>query len=188
MDKRSSILLKSDGGKIHLRPYRMEDAEAIFEAVDASRSELSPWMDWCTEDYSLQDTVKWLAMHPKAWKRKEIYGFAVIDPANGAFLGGCGLNHILWDYKLANLGYWVRSDRTGEGLATQAAVAVARFGLKELGLRRIEIVAAVENRASRRVAEKAGAKFEGILRHRIKIGDRHLDAAMHSLILSDFQG
>jgi RimJ/RimL family protein N-acetyltransferase len=37
------------------------------------------------------------------------------------------------------------------------------------------------------VAEKTGATFEGILRNRIKIGDRNLDAAMHSLIPGDFE-
>ena len=42
-------------------------------------------------------------------------------------------------------------------VATAAALLVARFGFDELGLQRIEIIAAVSNKASQRVAEKIGA-------------------------------
>jgi hypothetical protein len=70
-------------------------------------------------------------------------------------------------------------------VATEAAILVAQFGFQELGLRRVEIVTGVENSASRRVAEKASAHFEGILRRRIKLGDRNIDAAMYSLIPED---
>jgi ribosomal-protein-alanine N-acetyltransferase len=38
------------------------------------------------------------------------------------------------------------------------------FGLDTLGLRRVEVNAAVTNPASRRVAEKAGFELEGIRR------------------------
>ena len=38
-----------------------------------------------------------------------------------------------------------------------------------------------------RVAEKAGATFEGILRSRLKLGDKNIDAAMFSLLPEDLQ-
>ena len=82
---------------------------------------------------------------------------------------------------------FIRAFEVMANLATAAAVEVARFGLAKLGLCRIEIVAAVGNTASRRVAEKTGAMFEGILRNRIKMGDRNLDAAMYSLIPGDLE-
>jgi ribosomal-protein-serine acetyltransferase len=180
------IKLISGGGNFFLRPYQLEDAPAIYAAVDLSRHELSPWMDWCNPDYSIQDTVNWLEGLPRAWNQRQIYGFAAFDAATEEFLGGCSLNHINWAYRLANLAYWVRTDRTSEGIATGSALLVAQFGLDELGLRRIEIVVAVDNKASRRVAEKTGAKFEGILRNRIKIGAENYDAAMYSLVPVDF--
>lgn len=182
------VRLRSPDGRLLLRPYELDDADALFEAVDFSRAELAPWMDWCTPDYAIADTRAWLPKHPEAWERKELFGFVILDASDETVLGGCGLNNIIWSYRIANLGYWVRSDRTREGVATAAAVAVARFGLEQLDLRRIEIVVAVGNTASRRVAEKTGARFEGVLRNRIKIGDRSLDAAMHSLIPEDFEG
>jgi RimJ/RimL family protein N-acetyltransferase len=63
----------------------------------------------------------------------------------------------------ANVGYWVRTSRTGQGIATAAVRLVARFGFEDLGLRRLELLIAVHNVASRRVAEKVGATLEGVL-------------------------
>lgn len=171
-----------------LRPPGMEDEQGIYEAVRASIAELSPWMAWCNEDYSIDITRDWLEALPSQWEQGTNYQFGIFDVRNAEFLGVCGLNHFNWQYHLANLGYWVRSDRTGEGVATGAARRVAQFGLEALGLARIEIVIAINNAASRRVAEKAGARFEGILRSRIRLGERSVDAAMHSLISEDFQG
>ena len=54
-------------------------------------------------------------------------------------------------------------------------------------MKRIEIVAAVGNRRSQRVAEKVGAAREGILRNRLKIGEVWHDAVMFSLVPDDLK-
>lgn len=79
----------------------------------------------------------------------------------------------------------MRSRETGRGIATAATLLAAQFGFEDLRLNRIEILTAIENSASQRVAEKAGAKKEGILRNRILLHDRPLDAVMYSLIVAD---
>jgi len=50
---------------------------------------------------------------------------------------------------------------------------------------RVEIVVAVENRASLRVAEKVGATREGVLRNRMPVRDEICHAVMHSLVPED---
>jgi RimJ/RimL family protein N-acetyltransferase len=62
---------------------------------------------------------------------------------------------------------------------------VAKFGFAELGLQRIEILAAIPNIASQRVAEKAGAVREGVLRKRLLIRGVSQDAVMFSLVAED---
>jgi len=79
----------------------------------------------------------------------------------------------------------VRSSRAGRGVATTATLLTARFGLRKLALQRIEILAAVGNKPSQRVAEKAGAKNEGVLRNRLSLRGQPHDAVMYSLIPSD---
>jgi ribosomal-protein-serine acetyltransferase len=87
---------------------------------------------------------------------------------------------------LANLGYWVRSSATRRGIATRAARLVGEFAVKQVGLLRAEIVVAVGNKPSLRVAEKCGAKREGVLRNRLIVREQVLDAVMHSLTPQDF--
>ena len=181
-----NIELKHIDEQILLRPPEMKDGSAIYEAVLVSKDDLMPWMDWCRSDYSTEITLEWLRKRPSEWEDGENYQFAIFDAISNQFLGSCGINHINRYYLIANLGYWIRSDRLGEGVATKAAMLVSQFGFHKLGLRRIEIVTGVENKASRRVAEKTGAHFEGILRKRLKLGDRNIDAAMYSLIPEDF--
>ena len=98
---------------------------------------------------------------------------------------GVGINFINRVHQFANLGYWVRTSAAGRGVATRATKLAARFGFAELGLNRIEIVAAVDNIASQRVAERAGAVREGILRHRLSINGVPHNAVLFSLVAGD---
>jgi RimJ/RimL family protein N-acetyltransferase len=180
-----NITLQGDSGNLILRPPDIEDADAIYHAVKVSQAELEPWMDWCTPDYSKDVTIDWIERQPREWAEETNFQFAIFDAQNENFMGSCGINHINMNYLLANLGYWVRTDQTGKGIATEATRLVAQFGFSKLELRRIEIVTGVENWASRKVAENVGATFEGILRKRLKLGNRNIDAAMHSLIPDD---
>ena len=87
--------------------------------------------------------------------------------------------------KLRNMSYWVRRSRARQGIATGAARLLARYAFEVLALNRMEIVVAVDNQASLRVAEKVGAVREGVLRHRIMLQRELHDAVMFSLLPSD---
>lgn len=170
---------------VMIRPYGAGDVEALYEAARASVAEVGPWLTWCHEGYSRQEAAAWIAERPAAWAAGREYAFAVFDAPSGRYLGGCGLNSIHPLHRFANLGYWVRTDDTRRGVATRAARLVAGFGFQELGLVRLEIVVAVGNYASLRVAEKVGARREGLLRHRLVQADGPTDAVMFSLIPED---
>jgi RimJ/RimL family protein N-acetyltransferase len=51
-----------------------------------------------------------------------------------------GLTRVDWVNRFANIGYWVRHSRTRLGIATTATRLIAAFGLKKLGLHRLEIL------------------------------------------------
>ena len=175
-------------GKVSLHPYRAKDAAALYEAVRESLPELSAWMAWAHQDYSIKESRAWIKQKPEQWKKGLEYDFAIFDAGDGTYLGGCGLNRIDNINRLANLGYWVRSSRTGRGVATGATLLLARWGFEKLGFQRIEIMAAIDNTRSLRVAEKAGAKLEGVLRNRLTLNGRLHDAVMHSLVPGDLAG
>jgi RimJ/RimL family protein N-acetyltransferase len=106
--------------------------------------------------------------------------------APGIFLALCSLSSIHSIYHFCNLGYWVRTSCHGQGIAGRAAKLAACFAFEHLGLIRVEIVIAVGNQASIRVAEKIEAHDEGILLNRIVVGTSIYHAHMYSLVPADF--
>ncbi len=170
-----------------LRPFRDEDVSALYEAARESIAEISPWLSWCHENYSIEESREFISSRAQAATNAEWYSFGIFAEDSGRFLGGVGLNFINRVHQMANLGYWVRTSAVGRGIATNATRLMARFGFEELGLHRIEILAAVPNLASQRVAEKVGAVREGVLRDRVLIGGKSQDAVLFSLIPQDLE-
>lgn len=169
--------------KIGIRPLEMRDAPAVLDAVDESRAEVSRWMDWCRPTYDLADAEAWIRASMQGRENGDCFDFGIFDGRR--FLGSCGLSHIHSGIGIANLGYWVRTRATGQGIAPEAARRVIEWAFSHTDLERIEILAAVGNRRSQRVAEKVGAVREGVLRSRLCVFGRHYDAVMYSVIRSD---
>ena len=169
-----------------MRPFRFADAEETFGAVRESLTELKPWMSWAHDGYSIQESKEFIRITRARWEEGTLFAFAITDAKTGSILGGCSLSHIHPVYHLCNLGYWVRTSRRGEGIAVRAARLAARYAFEKVGLIRVEVVMALGNMASRRVAEKAGAHYEGILHNRMVVSREIYDAHMYSLIPSDF--
>jgi RimJ/RimL family protein N-acetyltransferase len=170
--------------KITIRPYKAEDADDLYEAARESVTDLFPWMPWCHPDYSRAEAEAWARSRAQLFSEGREYDFAIVDSA-GRFLGGCGLNQISREHWFANLGYWVRTSAAGHGTAPAATRRLAAFAFAETNLLRLEIVCAVENRRSQRVAEKAGAIREGILHDRLFLHGQSHDAVIYALVKSN---
>jgi ribosomal-protein-serine acetyltransferase len=164
-----------------IRPYAPEDARALWEAARESVGEVGQWLDWCHPAYSLAEAEEWIRSRAPLAAEGRDYTFAIVS-REGRFLGACGVNQINRIQKFGNLGYWVRTSATRSGVATEAVRQVADFAFANTDLVRLEIVCAVGNNASQRVAERAGAVREGVLRQRLVIHGQSVDAVMHSLV------
>ena len=169
-------------GIVELRAPRRTDAPELYAAVRASLPELLPWMAWAHPGYSEVESTEWVRRAARAFAEGLEFQFVARAVDSGEVLGTIGLNAIDRLNRWANLGYWLRSDRVGRGLATRAAALVTGFGFSELGLGRIEVLAAVGNLRSQAVAERLGALREGVLRRRLRVGDDVQDAVVFSLI------
>jgi len=173
-------------GFVLLRPYRPEDVYQLHKAVLESMAELSPYLDFAHDGYNLDQSKQWIADCPDRWEKGTEYNFAITDAGTGRYLGGCGLNDFDTGKRMANLGYWVRTIMTGHGVATASTLLLAKFGIDELKLKRIRLTIAVPNRASQRVAEKAGATREGQMRNGMFVRDIMYDCVVYSFIPGDF--
>jgi ribosomal-protein-serine acetyltransferase len=173
-------------GRITLRAPTLDDATLHHDAVLESLAEVAAWLDWAHEGYRVDESRSFIERAIAGRESGDMYEFFVFDDA-GTFVGGCGLNRMDLRFLKCNLGYWVRSAEAGRGVASAATRLLATFGFSQLGLQRIEIIAATTNLASQRVAEKVGAVREGILRNGIRFRDHNIDAAIFSLIPSDLE-
>jgi RimJ/RimL family protein N-acetyltransferase len=173
-------------GHIILRPYTLEDVDALYDAAIESVETVSPWLPWCRQDYRREESEEWIRAQIENWDQVRDIGFAIFDREGKRYLGGCGLNEIRTDRRYANLGYWVRKSEEGKGIATRAARLIGRIGAEQFQICRIEIVAAVGNFGSQRVAEKAGAFREGIIRNRVLLDGKLHSAVLYSFIPADF--
>ncbi len=163
-----------------LREYAPGDAEELYRAVRESVDDVYPWLPWCHAQYSLVDAVEWIQALARRKAEGTEYGFAIVSP-EGRYLGGCGINQINRLHRFGNVGYWVRSSETGRGVASSAVRQLADFAFRTTDLVRLEIVCAVGNQRSQRVAERAGAVREGVLRDRLMLHGEAVDAVMYSV-------
>ena len=168
------------GRDIVVRPNCAEFAQYLGAAADESMATVGRWMTWCHPAIAEMEALEWYRSCERNWENGTEYEFSVFTQS-GEFLGAVGLNQFNRANNFANLGYWIRESRQAQGYATQAARLLADFGLDALNLTRVEIVVAEANFPSRRVAEKVGGHFEGILRDRLLIHGHFHNAAMYSV-------
>jgi RimJ/RimL family protein N-acetyltransferase len=167
--------------KLTLRFPEPSDVEPILEAVRESLPELCRWMTWCHPGYSEADAMQWISSQAQARETCSAFEFLIVG-GSGRPLGVCGINAINHENRFANLGYWIRTSETGHGAAVQAVKLLASWVFEHTNLQRLEIVTAIGNDASQRVAKKAGALREGTLRSRLCIHGTFHDAVIHSII------
>jgi len=145
---------------ISLRPFLLSDVSAFTAAVNASLDSLIPWMVWAHHDYQPHDAESWIRFTHWQRMKEEAEEFAIVDQHN-QLLGGAGIRFARHPGDTSAIGYWVRSDVQRQGIASRAVAKLLPLGFSRPETRLIEILAAEDNLASRRVAEKCGGQFIG---------------------------
>lgn len=169
-----------------IREFKKTDIANFHEAVSESIKEAYYWLPWCHPGYSIDEARSWILMQESLRQGGHEYNFLIVDRRTDLILGGTGINTIHNFHKFCFLGYWVRSSQTGKGIATSATMQTARFAFEEIGLNRIEILMAVDNAASKRVAEKTNAKYEGIARQKLFLHNTFVDAHVFTMLRNDY--
>ena len=89
---------------------------------------------------------------------------------------------------IPEMGYWIGKPYWNLGYCSEAAAAVVRFALVDLGLRRVFAHHFSGNPASGRVMQKIGMRHEGTLRrHTVKWGEVH-DLETYGLLAGELIG
>lgn len=172
-----------------LRPFKRRDADALADAIQASLPDLVQWLPWAHRNYQRSDAVAFIRESMIAWKEGRAFDFSIRRPEDGRRHLG---NISVWPttrggHNNGEIGYWVRSDETGAGICTEAAIRVLQIGFEEIGFHKIVLRIAVGNAASDRVAVKLGATQEGVLREELRIGGVWTDHSLWSILDREFR-
>jgi RimJ/RimL family protein N-acetyltransferase len=148
-----------------LRSWRAGDGPAIFEAVDSSRDHLRVFMPWVDQHASVEDSERYVRGACARYLTAEKCDMAVFAE-DGRVLGGTGFfGRDGWLKEgMGEVGMWVRADEGGKGLASRVLAELLRWGFTDWPFLRLSWRCSGDNRASARVAEKAGMRLEGVLR------------------------
>jgi RimJ/RimL family protein N-acetyltransferase len=166
-------------GRLQLRPFLARDVDAVYAAC--RDPEIQRWTT-VPSPYGRHHAEQFVTSNSyEGWQAGTGDAYAVTDATTGDLLAS--LKVALGADGVAEVGFWVVPDARGQGVATDATRAIARWCFGALGVARLEWYAEVGNAASRRVAEKAGFITEGVLRDRIARRDgSRADAWIASLL------
>ena len=154
--------------RLILRCPQPGDGAAVNAAICESLDALRPFMPWAQAAPSLDESELVCRRAQARFRLREDLVLSMFErAADGSerrYVGGSGLLRILWDVRRFEIGYWCRSSCTGQGFVAEAVRALNRLAFDQLGARRVELRMDGANERSRRVAERAGFTFEGVLR------------------------
>jgi RimJ/RimL family protein N-acetyltransferase len=153
--------------RLVIRCWEPEDAPLMKEVVDSSLEHLRPWMPWARfEPQTIDEKVELARTFRGEFDLGTNFIYGVFEPDESRALGGSGLHPRGGEGSL-EIGYWIRADAIGRGLATEVAAVLTRVGFEKVELDRVDVQVDPENERSLNVARKLGFVEEGRLRRRL---------------------
>lgn len=169
-------------GSVLLRLRSDADLPAVVEACQDP--EIPRWTR-VPDHYGGREAREWAGEAARQHEAGEGLHLLIVDARDGQLLGSIGIHRIVEEERRCDIGYWLAREARGRGVMTRAVRLLSGWAFSELGVERIEVIVDPRNAASRAVAERAGFRFEGVLRSYVVIKDRRRDMAMYSLLRTD---
>jgi RimJ/RimL family protein N-acetyltransferase len=174
--------------RLLLRCYDPRDAPLLKEAIDSSLDHLRPWMPWARhEPQPLEQKVELLRFFRGRFDVGSDFAYGVFEPDESRQLGGAGL-HARGGEGSLEIGYWIRADAIGRGLATEVTAVLTRVGFEKCGLLRVDIQVDPANERSARIPRKLGFIEEGRFRRRLEPyeeGGERRDSLMFTMLAGE---
>ncbi len=163
-----------------LRAFTREDMDVYLKIINDSR--LQRFLGGGVPVFSGEPHItNWLNnVNKRLLKSKTVLTWCIEQKSDGVVVGRIDLGGFVRK-SMADIAYYLSPMVWGRGLATQAVATVTEFGLRNLGLHRIQATVMPENTASIRVLEKNGYNREGLLR-KYQMGKEFHDVIMLAIV------
>lgn len=175
-------VLESDRLRLRLRPLRAGDADALYALYsDPEVARFWSFPAWTRREQAEAWLAERLPLGPPS-----VYAWALATP-DDVLAGTTALFALAGPMHRAELGYSLRRELQGRGLATEAVRMALGFAFGRLGLERIEADVDPRNLASCRLLERLGFRREGLLRNRWRVGGEFADSVIFGLLRDDYR-
>jgi len=171
-------------GPISIRLVRPRDARVLQHELLSNRSWLQPWEATSPDGFVSMDMR--IGIRRLLQQYRDGNGVPFVMEYNGEIAGQLNVWGIArGSLATATIGYWVSERFAGLDI-TPTSVAIATDAcFSILRLHRMEICIRPENRASLRVVEKLGFRYEGLRRRYIHIDGDWRDHYAFALVRED---
>jgi [ribosomal protein S5]-alanine N-acetyltransferase len=171
--------------RLQVRPLVSDDAPPVAEIFADKQTQR--WLPMPEEPGEV-DALAWCT-EVAAGRRLRGAGdhYGMVRREDEALVGCLWTKHTDWTTKITEIAYAVAPQARGFGLAAEAVDGLAIALILEHAFQRIELRVAPGNVASRRVAEKAGFTYEGLLRNAGHVHSGRVDLEVWSLVAADLR-
>ncbi|MDC7805092.1 GNAT family protein [Sphingomonas sp. BLCC-B65] len=168
-------------GPIAIRLIKQRDARVLQSELMSNRSWLRPW-EATSPDGPVSFDMR-LGIRRLLQQYRDGGGMPFVMEYDGELAGQLNVWGIArGSLSSATIGYWVSERFAGRGITPTAVGLATDVCFRELGLHRMEICIRPENRASLRVVEKLGFRYEGLRRRFIHIAGDWRDHYAFALV------
>lgn len=164
--------------RLVLRKLKLSDAEPLFYGL-RNQPEFLYYTN--KERIDLKEQLEIFSGLDEKYKNQEYYNW-VIELKETKDLVGMINFHVDNRNESVEFNYATDNRFWGRGIMTEALNAVTKFALEEMHVNRIQGGCVISNLASKRVIEKCGYEFEGVLKSYVKLRDGYHDMNMYSII------
>lgn len=138
--------------RLVLREFMAEDADALARVISDAET-----MRYYPATFDRAGVEAWIERNRTRYVNDGMGLWAMVLKATGEAIGDCGVTRQEVEGEfLAEIGYHLRRDYWGQGLATEAAQACKHWAFANLKDERVISLIRPENMPSRRVAERNG--------------------------------
>ncbi|MEC9484353.1 MAG: GNAT family protein [Candidatus Izemoplasma sp.] len=169
--------------RLRLRPIKETDQRAVYDY--AKRDDVGPNAGWAPHAH-MKDSLAFIQYSIKKRDLGQPGVYAITFKENDTLIGTIEVHSV--HNTRGEIGFVLHPDYWNQGIITEAAQAIIIYAFEVLKLKRLAYCHFHHNFASKRVCDKLGFVFEGVLRKKFQMYDgRLLDDVVYSLIDDDYE-
>jgi len=155
-------------------------AEALFALTHQNRDYLRQWLPWLDATKSAADTRQFIQTTLEQLAANN--GFQTVMLYQAEMVGMVGYHKIDWTNRTTSIGYWLAQEYQGRGIVSRSCRFLVNYAFTELGLNRVEIRCAPDNRKSCAIPERLGFTNEGTIRQAEWLYDHFVDHVIYGML------